>query len=257
MFFGCCASIDNYSLIATGGFQSIILPATEVVAMKSEKLRYVKERLERGPLKCETLNSFCTTSLKLCGNGYDQEALDAYCISLAKKASYLGIRYIGVGAPGSRSLEDGFSRTAGRQQLKNSFKIMSGVFKKYGIDVLLEPVCSLECNFITTTYEALALINELRLDNLFLVYDIYHAQAMQENAVPLYRARGKIKVVHIAENINNKRRYLKPDYIEKHRPYAQALIEIKYDGEVAVEAFDEIEDVYLIDSLKILKELFL
>jgi len=34
------------------------------------------------------------------------------------------------------------------------------------------------------------------------------------------------------------------------------LFEIKYDGEVAVEAFDEIKGVYLKDSLKILKELF-
>jgi len=256
LLLGCCTSIENYDLVATSGYQSIILPATEIVDMNNKNLQRVKQIIENGPLKCETLNSFCTPSLKLCGNNYDPDALDTYCLYLAKKAYYLGIHNIGIGAPKSRSLEDGFSRTIGYQQIKKSIRIISNIFKKYNINVLLEPVCSLECNFITTTVEALALINELRLENLFLVYDLYHAQAEGESIIPLYNASEKIKVVHIAENINNERRYLRSDYIEKHKPFARVLIEISYDGEVAIEAFGKIKDIYLKESIKILKKLF-
>ena len=51
-------------------------------------------------------------------------------------------------------------------------------------------------------------------------------------------AADEIRVVHAAQNANQKRAYLFPDQSEVFRPYWQALQKVGYAGEWNVEAFE-------------------
>ena len=146
---GCCTSIDNYDLVAANGYDRIILPAVEIVSFDDYAFTEAFRKVAHGSLECVALNSFCNPHLKLCGRDYDQAAVKAYIGNLAVRAARLGVRQIGIGAPKSRSIPPTFSRELAMTQFKNSLAILTDICRPYDIEILLEAVCDLECNFIT------------------------------------------------------------------------------------------------------------
>lgn len=257
MLFGCCTSFGNFDLLVKHGYDRIILPATELMAMDNDTVSHVRKTLIGGPVQCLALNSFCTPSLVLCGKDYLPTAVESYSASLAVRAHRLGVRYIGVGAPKSRSIPDGFFKDLATEQLCKSLDILCTACTPYNITVLLEAVCSLECNFITTTDEAVAIVKKLDRDNLALVFDTYHAFMMGEDHEPLRRALSNVKLIHVAQNIDNSCHYLRRENFSEYRVYFDALLEGGYDGEVSVQAFCGNIAAQLDDTLSIMKSLCL
>jgi len=255
MEYGCCTAIDNYGLLVQTGYDRIILSAAELAAMSAADFGRLRDTLSAGPVKCRALNSFCTPELKLCGDGYDDGAVAAYTVSLAERAASIGVRYIGIGAPKSRNIPPGFARADAALQLKRSLQEICRVCAGYDVGVLLEPVCDLECNFITTTDEAAVLVGELGLANLNLVFDTYHAFMMGEDGNPLRRAMKYVKLVHTAQDVGGRRHYLRPENMEEYRVYFDALLEAGYDGEVSVEAFFDEPEARAAETLEIMKTL--
>lgn len=255
MEYGCCTTIDNYDLLVQTGYDRIILPAAELAAMETPAYERLRGKLSKGPVKCLALNSFCTPKLILCGNSYSNEAVEAYTRVLADRAAGIGVRYIGVGAPKSRSIPPDFPQSTAMSQLKHSLTGICRVCADYDIEVLLEAVCDLECNFITTTEEAVGVVEELGLPNLQLVFDTYHAFMMGEDDAPLRRAMKYVRLVHVAQNIDGRRHYLRRANMDEYAVYFNALLEGGYDGEVSVEAFNDEPETQLQETLDIMKTL--
>lgn len=254
MVYGCCTTIDKYDLLISSGYDRIILPAADITAMNTETFEQLTRTLG-GPVKCHALNNFCTPQLRLCGDRYSEEAVADYSRLLAERASRLGVRYIGVGAPKSRSIPPDFPRGMAVDQFEKSMRALSSACARYDIVVLLEAVCELECNFITTTEEAADFVEYMKADNFKLVFDTYHAYMMGEDAAPLRRAIKHIELVHIAQNIDNQRHYLRHDNFAEYQVFFNALLEGGYDGEVSVEAFYDDMEEQLDETLEIMKRL--
>lgn len=221
--------------------------------MDMQAFERMRVKLSRGPIKCQALNSFCAPQLILCGPSFDDQKVASYIQVLADRAARIGVKYIGIGAPKSRSIPSDFSKKTAMEQFGRSLRIICQACAPYDITVLLEAVCSLECNFITTTDEAAAVIENLKLDNLQLVYDTYHAFMMGEDDAPLHRAMKHIKLVHVAQNIDGKRHYLRRENLAEYQVYFNALLEGGYDGEVSVEAFYDSIEEQLDETLDIMK----
>lgn len=255
MEFGCCTTINNYELLLKNGYGRIILPATDVAAMDLPSFERLQQTLETGAVKCEALNSFCTPNLRLCGPDYDEQFVLSYIQVLADRAARIGIRYIGIGAPKSRSIPADFPRETAVSQFVRSLDIVCKECAPYNMSILLEPVCSLECNFITTTDEAREIIESLEIDNLQLVFDTYHAFMMGEDDQPLKRAMPYICLVHMAQDIKGQRHYLRRNKMNDYRIYMNALLDGGYDGEVSVEAFYDDMEEQLQETLEIMQGL--
>ena len=237
MKIGCCISMDHYDQLVQAGYRSIALAAKDVAAWDDKTLRAVRCKLENGPLEHHGLNSFCTPALRLHGDGYSPEALASYMRRVCQRAERLGMKYIGVGAPGSRNLRRGEDRETATDQFREATRLMCKIAADYGADVLLESVCSLECNFLTTTREALAFLRTVQEKNLHLVYDVYH-EAMERQPVDVIdEAASEIRTVHIAQDQNGRRAYLNAAHIETYRQYWDALQRVGYAGEWNLEAF--------------------
>lgn len=74
---------------------------------------------------------------------------------------------------------------------------------QHGLKLLVEPINSFDIPgfFVTRTAQALALLDEVGAGNVFLQYDIYHAQRMEgEIAATLERHLPRIGHVQIADN---------------------------------------------------------
>lgn len=256
MLFGCCTTIENYALVAEAGFDTITLAAKDMAAMDRPTFANAKQTLAGGPLKALSLNAFCTADVRLNGPGYSAQSLEAYAAPLFARAAELGIGSVGVGSPASRNLPSGEGYATSMAQFEEGMATLCRLAKPYGIDVLLEAVCDVECNFITTTPQALAVVRRLALPNLHLVYDIYHAAMMEEPLSNIGEAAGEIRVVHIAQDVGRgQRHYLDRRHIDAYRPYLQQLREAGYQGEVCLEAFYGDPQTEFAQSLEILKSL--
>ena len=77
-------------------------------------------------------------------------------------------------------------------------------FAEEGVRLLIEPIndrIDISCFFLTTSAQALAIIDEVGSDNLFLQYDIYHMQVMEGDlARTIERNFHRIAHVQVADN---------------------------------------------------------
>jgi hydroxypyruvate isomerase len=79
----------------------------------------------------------------------------------------------------------------------------AGALKKAGIRLLIEPINTHDIPgfYLSRSAQALSIIDEVDSDNLFLQYDIYHAQRMEgELAATLEKHLARIVHVQLADN---------------------------------------------------------
>lgn len=95
----------------------------------------------------------------------------------------LAIRYATVlGVPQLNCLAgkrpSGASEAAMHQTLVNNLRFAAAALKEAGLRLVIEPINTYDIPgfYLNRTQQALALIDEVGADNLFLQYDIYHAQ---------------------------------------------------------------------------------
>ncbi len=254
MIYSCCATIEDYEKIRLAGYDRIILSAVELMLMNETAFLETKNKIENGSLKCYALNDFCSSDLKLCGPGFDLDSVRAYSRGLVERSAMLGIKSIGIGAPKSRYIPDGYSADQALMELKQSLIVICEEARKFNLNILLEAVSG-ECNFITTTDEAFDLVKTLGLENFHLVYDTYHAFKMKEDEYPLLRAIQEVKLVHVAQDIDNLRRFPQIGFPEDHQLYFSTLLKCGYDAEIGVEATPMNMNGELRGTLRILKNL--
>ena len=78
-----------------------------------------------------------------------------------------------------------------------------GSLKDAGIKLLIEPINTRDIPgfFLTTSRQALALIERVGSDNLYLQYDIYHMQIMEGDLARTIEANlGRIAHIQLADN---------------------------------------------------------
>jgi hydroxypyruvate isomerase len=90
-----------------------------------------------------------------------------------------------------------------RQTFVANLRHAAAELKKAGIKLLIEPINTYDIPgfYLNRTAQALALIDEVGSDNLFVQYDIYHAQRMEgELAATLAKHLARIAHVQLADN---------------------------------------------------------
>jgi hydroxypyruvate isomerase len=98
---------------------------------------------------------------------------------------------------------DGVSVDMARRTLIENLKWASSELANADIRLLIEPINSHDITgfFLTRTQQALSLIEEVRSGNLFVQYDIYHAQRIEgELAATLKNHLSSIAHIQLADN---------------------------------------------------------
>jgi hydroxypyruvate isomerase len=107
--------------------------------------------------------------------------------------------------------------------------------KKLGMPLLIEPINSFDMPgyFVNRPRQAIALMDEVGADNVFLQYDIYHAQRMEgELAATIQKHLPRIAHIQLADNPGRN----EPGTGEINYPYLfQHLEAISYRGWIGCE----------------------
>lgn len=121
------------------------------------------------------------------------------------------------------------------QTLVENLRFAAAELKAAGLRLLIEPINTFDIPgfVLNRTQQALALIDEVGADNLFVQYDIYHAQRMEgELGATLQTHLARIGHIQLADNPGRN----EPGTGEINYPYLFALIDrIGYAGTIGCE----------------------
>ena len=97
----------------------------------------------------------------------------------------------------------GFSDATIRDTFVGNLRFAAAELKKVGIKLVMEPINTYDIPgfYLNYTAQALALIDEVGSDNLFVQYDIYHAQRMEgELVATMTKHLARIAHIQLADN---------------------------------------------------------
>ena len=97
----------------------------------------------------------------------------------------------------------GVSEADSRKTLLGNLKFAADQLGEHGIQLLMEPINTFDIPgfFVNRTAQALAIMDEVGSPNLYLQYDIYHAQRMEgELAATMKKHLARIGHIQLADN---------------------------------------------------------
>jgi len=97
----------------------------------------------------------------------------------------------------------GVSREQAHATFVANLKFAADKLKKAGLKLLIEPINSYDIPgfFLNYTAQAAAILDEVGSDNLYIQYDLYHAQRMEgELAATVHKHLARIAHVQLADN---------------------------------------------------------
>jgi hydroxypyruvate isomerase len=191
--------LERFKAAQENGFNAVecqfpyAWPASEIKAiMDTHNLEMVLHNLPPGNFEAGERGIACLV-------GREDEFVSgvSHAISYAK---ILGVKQLNclVGI-----LPAGADQTLAHETLVRNLKFAAQALKAEGIRLLIEPINSFDVPgfYLNHSKQALALIDEVNSDNLFIQYDIYHMQRMEgEIASTIEKHLNKISHIQIADN---------------------------------------------------------
>ncbi|MCB2021522.1 MAG: hydroxypyruvate isomerase [Rhizobacter sp.] len=191
--------LDRFERAAKAGFDAVeflfpyAFPAAEIKSrLDANGLRLVLHNLPAGDWDAGERGIACLP-----------DRVDEFRQGVATAIEY-GTK---LGAPRLNCLAgtvpDGVSDGVLRETFVANLKFAAGEMKKAGQRLVIEPINTFDIPgfFLNRTPQALAILDDVGSDNLFVQYDIYHAQRMEgELAATLSKHLARIGHIQLADN---------------------------------------------------------
>ncbi|MEE0928681.1 MAG: sugar phosphate isomerase/epimerase family protein [Acutalibacteraceae bacterium] len=232
--FGVCTTIDKIPTIIDAGYDYIELCFASVVTMSDEEFEKTKNTLEKYNIKAESYNGFFPGDMRLTGEGVDFEKITAYIEKGMERISKLGGKVTIIGSGRSRNIPDGFDFKEGYNQFAKVMGIAGDIAAKYGITVVVEPLCTEETNLINTVAQGIELAKKVSKPNVKSLADFYHVYKSGET-LDAIRTGGKwLGHLHIAR-ANPDRSMPYEEDIPTVEEWAAAVKTSGYEGRLSLE----------------------
>ncbi|MEY3095573.1 MAG: hydroxypyruvate isomerase [Burkholderiaceae bacterium] len=199
MLFNEVPFMDRFEQAAQAGFEAVefLFPydyaADDILAkLKGNKLALVLHNLPAGDWAAGERGIACHPN-----------RVDEFRAGVAKAISYAKVLEVGQLNCLAGKLPDGVSAQQAHAVFVENLRFAAGELKKAGLRLLIEPINTFDIPgfFLSRTDQALAILKEVGADNLFIQYDIYHAQRMEGEISATLRERlPQIGHLQLADN---------------------------------------------------------
>lgn len=196
-------------------------------------------------------NCFLPGDLPCVGPVVDRAAIRAWALTAFRRAEQAGITRIVFGSGGSRRIPDGFDRATARGQFVDLLRELGPLAHARGVTLVVEPLNSAECNFITSVDEGAAIVRDAGVDGVRLLADIYHMLRDGEGPESIGRAGALLRHVHVAEREKRTAPGIAGD---DFAPYLNALAAIGYDEAISIESGWQNFAIQLPGALAVLRD---
>lgn len=191
--------LDRFDLAARAGFEAVEFlfpydhPAEEVAkALKDSGLKLVLHNLPAGNWAAGERGIAC-----------HPDRVVEFCEGLNQALDYARV----LGTPQINCLAGilpaGGDPLEARATLVSNLRHAAATLGRKGVRLLIEPINTFDIPgfFVNRTQQALQLMDDVGSDNLYLQYDIYHAQRMEgELSATLQKQLSRMAHVQIADN---------------------------------------------------------
>lgn len=255
MKFGCCTTTANYDLLVKCGYDFIELAGAEVSSIEEEKWQQFVKKVAEVGVPCAGFNSYCKDRPAIVGDNFNEDETREYAALIAKRGAELNVKTIGIGAPFARKLPEGYSKEKADAQCRRFLEITCEEAAKYGLTVLFEAVHEHICDYATRTDDALEMVKSLDLDNLQMVLDFYHMEAMGEDRLDFDRCAPYIRHLHFSTcEENYGRKYPSESDFDILSKIMKKLSSLGYNGTLSIEAGTDNFESDAIRALEVLKK---
>lgn len=206
MKIGNCSSTKLYKETVEAGYDYIEVPGVELAEFTEEEFEAVKAEILAGPIPCLAVNAYAKQYPKMVGDEVDDEKTREYAKLIVSRASQLGAKTVGIGAPNLRKVPEGYDKAKAWEQGKRFLKITADVAEEYGITILFESVHDWMCNFCCYVDEVNDMINDVNHPNLKMVYDYYHMKPMGTDIFDIEKYMKNIYHLHTSGIDENRKR---------------------------------------------------
>jgi hydroxypyruvate isomerase len=199
MLFTEVAFLDRFELAARAGFKAV-----EFLFPYGHRAEEIKERLAAHGLTL-VLHNLPAGDWEAGERGIAclPDRIDEFRAGVSR-----GIEYAqALGVPQLNCLAGKAPAGVGADRLRRTFvdnlRYAAGEFRRVGLKLLIEPINTYDIPafLLSRTSDAVSILAEVGADNLFIQYDIYHAQRMEgELAATLQQHLARIGHVQLADN---------------------------------------------------------
>jgi len=191
--------IDGYNVSIENGFDFVESSIGFINSLSDGELVQAEKLVKDGKLRVEACNSFIPGELAVSGNIVDFLALEAHVEKAMNRMQILGGEIIVFGSGGARKIKDNSTHEKAVKQI-TEFLIMCGKKgEKYGITVVVEPLCLAECNIINSVAEGAEYVKAVSHPNIRLLADCYHMHKDNEPMQNITDFGEFLAHTHIAE----------------------------------------------------------
>jgi len=217
------------------GYDYIELPLAQVMDLSPEDFTKMYQQIEG--IAVEVCNNFFPPSVRLTGEEHNLEKTLEYVKRATQRAATMGVEVIVLGSGGAKNIPEGFPYARAKEQFTALLYKLQDIVAPLGITVVLEPLNSLESNFVLTAAEGLEIVKEVNCDNIKLLVDYYHMRMENESLEVLAKAGKDIRHLHIAAK--DGRVFPHENDGEDYKPFFDSLKAIGYDARISVEGFSK------------------
>jgi sugar phosphate isomerase/epimerase len=233
--FGVCASLDRAPLIKAAGWDYLEASVQELLQGSVPDDQWDgAARAKHSPLPIECAYLLVPAALKIVGPNADLAALTDYLSTVTRRAGRLGIRVLGFGSGGARSIPDGFDRERAGGQLLDFCRVAAKLAGDAGVVIVMEQLNRPECNFINTIEEVAAYVRAVDHENFRALLDTYHVWRENDSLEQVAAAAPLVAHVHVADLEN--RTPPGESGTSDYRPIFRLLKQAGYAATISVES---------------------
>lgn len=232
MRFGVCTSVSNLPLLKKEGMDYVELNFSKICEMSPCELSAISSQLALYDIRAEAFNGFFPASFSLY-TASDAEIAE-YVERGFSRAASLGGRVAVLGSGGARAIPEGADRSAYEKRFAEILIICGDAAERHGMTVAIEPLAALECNYINTVADGMALCRSIDHPAVKCLADYYHMFRSGEDFSAITENPDLLAHVHLARR-NEDRWIPKESDLEDCALLAKALISCGYDARISLE----------------------
>ena len=199
MLFNEAPFLERFDLAARAGFKAV-----EFLFPYSFSAQEIKEKLDKNQLQL-VLHNFPAGDWDAGERGIacHPERVNEFRAGIAKAIEYAKILGVGQLNCLAGKTPEGASPEIVRTTFVENLRFAASELKKANLRLLIEPINTFDIPgfYLSRTAQAIEIMEEVGADNLYLQYDIYHAQRMEgELANTIQKYLPRIAHIQLADN---------------------------------------------------------
>ncbi len=230
---GICLGLDSAGLAAEAGFHFAEMMSGNLIPDKGDaEFKPTLKNLKSLPLPIEAFNCFIPGHLKVVGPDVDLNKVGAHMDVVLRRAGEAGASVVVFGSGGARNADPGFPEARAWDQLAEAAGLAGRTAAKYGITVVMEPLCAKACSYFRRVDQGMDLVDRIAHPNLKLLADLYHFTDANESLDNIVKAGERLAHIHLATPSLPE---TAPGVAYDFSGFFQALRHAGYDGRISVE----------------------